>query len=231
MPASVDSLRSEYARAAQQIASRVLDALTGAGDTLVWHAPLALPELAAVRVLGVDLYSPQLVHAQPPDAIAVRVMEESYLAFPPGTARPDVVRAWQEWAMTTVTSRAGVLLPGGDTTPPSELPVRDTWQRWSLAMSQLASLALPGVESQLHDEIRANPLSIARGASRAMLRRDYRTAARLTRWLAWLHHVHVPVALEASALVVRLGQVGGGSALVSLDRALAQRMLEGHADA
>ncbi|MEV6963043.1 hypothetical protein AB0M97_28550 [Streptomyces sp. NPDC051207] len=231
MPTSADSLRSEYALAAERMANRVLDALTGAGGTVVWRDPLALPELAAVRILGVDLYAPQLLHAQPPDARTAQVMKESYLAFPLADPPPDAVRSWREWSIRTMSSRAGVVLPGRDTGTPRELPARSTWQQWSLSMAQLASLAVPGLESPLHGEVRENPLMLGRGASRAMLRRDYRTAARLTRWLAWLHHVQVPVPLEIGALVVRLGQVAGGSALVDLDRTLAQRMLEGHVDA
>ncbi|MEU3726683.1 hypothetical protein [Streptomyces sp. NPDC031705] len=63
-----------------------------------------------------------------------------------------------------------------------------------------------------------------------MLRRDYRTAARLTRWLAWLHHTRTPVALEIAPLLTRLKQVGGDSARTALDLAVAEHLVQAHSE-
>jgi hypothetical protein len=51
-------------------------------------------------------------------------------------------------------------------------------------LAQLSPLAVPGLDSVLHADVRRYRLDIARGVTRAMLRRDHLTAARLVRWLA-----------------------------------------------
>lgn len=55
---------------------------------------------------------------------------------------------------------------------------------WVAVLGQLAPLAFPGLDSPLHADARRHRLDLARGVTRAVLRRDYLTAARLARWLA-----------------------------------------------
>jgi hypothetical protein len=91
-------------------------------------------------------------------------------------------------------------------------------------MGQLSSLALPGLASPVHEAARGGVLGLARGATRAMLRRDFPTAARITRWLAWLAAQGTRLPLDPAPLTAHLGLVGGGDRL-ALDVAIARRLL------
>ncbi|NDZ85813.1 hypothetical protein G3I23_09550, partial [Streptomyces sp. SID10115] len=70
----------------------------------------------------------------------------------------------------------------------------------------------------------AAPLALARGVTRATLRRDFPTAARIARWLVLLHTEGVPVPLDPAPLVEHLGLYGAGPRL-ALDVAIARRLL------
>lgn len=224
------TLRAEYGAAVERMAVRVLDALRGAEGTAAWSGPLSRAEAAAVRVLGADLFAPELAGTSAPGDEAARAVAEAYRLFPPRPDR-DLVTAWHDWATQALASRDGRAGPAPAAPPeppPSRTPDADGWRQWTLAMARLAPLALPGFDSPLHGTVRAHPLAMARGTVRAMLRRDHRTAARLTRWLAWLHYTRVPVPLEIAPLLTRLRQVGDGSARTSLDLALVEHLLHGH---
>ncbi|MVO85555.1 hypothetical protein GPA10_12525 [Streptomyces sp. p1417] len=103
-------------------------------------------------------------------------------------------------------------------------PAETTWQTWSTRMGQLSPLALPGLESPVHAMARAAPQALARGATRAVLRRDFPTAARVARWLALLAAEGEPLPLDPAPLVEHLRLHGGGPRL-ALDVAIARRLL------
>lgn len=233
--------------------------------------------LAAIRVVGGDLFAPYLLGAavfHPQDAA---VVAQSFAVFPPpvstppsppeGAAEPWLV-AWRDWATAVLLARCagpvdpvgtdatggGLLAPRPSGAPALSDPVRgpatytgsdrddtgtgtststgtgtasdaDTdWQHWSVRMGQLSPLALPGLEGPVHDAARAAPLALARGATRAVLRRDFTTAARIVRWLALLSAQGVPVPLDPAPLVEHLRLHGGGPRL-ALDVAIAARIL------
>ncbi|EPH41515.1 hypothetical protein ABT390_22720 [Streptomyces aurantiacus] len=169
---------------------------------------------------------------------------------PAGPAEPWVA-AWRDWATAALLARlagtAGLLAPR-----PSGAPVltdradsaaadadsgsegfpetgasgaSDTdWQHWSVRMGQLSPLALPALDGPVHAAARAAPLALARGATRAVLRRDFPTAARITRWLALLHAEGVRLPLDPVPLVEHLRLHGGGPRL-ALDVAIARCLL------
>jgi hypothetical protein len=91
-------------------------------------------------------------------------------------------------------------------------------------MGQLSPLALPGLDGPVHAAARRAPLALARGASRAVLRRDFPTAMRITRWLALLAAEGVRLPLDPAPLVEHLRLLGGGPRL-ALDAAIAGRLL------
>ncbi|WP_229909685.1 hypothetical protein [Streptomyces flavofungini] len=116
-------------------------------------------------------------------------------------------------------------LPTPDSGAPDDSGPRDTdWQRWSVRMGQLSPLALPGLDGPVHSAARAAPLALARGATRAVLRRDFPTAARITRWLALLGAEGVALPLDPVPLLAHLRLHGGGPRL-ALDVAIARRLL------
>ncbi|MEU5427494.1 hypothetical protein AB0H73_18090 [Streptomyces olivoreticuli] len=235
------SSRADFAAAADDLAIRVLGALRGAkGTALVARhidsAPDALAALAAIRVIGADTFSPYVLagaafHAE--DAAAVA---RSFEAFPlPGTGPSAPVdertAAWRDWATAQLLSRLG----GRGTwrvdaaQPEGDVALADTadWQRWSVRMAQLATLATPGLEGPVHDAARGAALPLSRGVTRSVLRRDFPTAVRLIRWLAWLAHEGVPLPLEPLLALEHVRLLGGESPRTALDLAVARHLLEG----
>ncbi|MFH8981686.1 hypothetical protein [Streptomyces varsoviensis] len=104
-------------------------------------------------------------------------------------------------------------------------PVREGWAPWSVRLGRLASLALPGLDGPVHEAARAGALGLARGASRATLRRDFATAARITRWLAWLQADGVALPLDPAPLTNYIRLAGGDGGRLALDTAIARRLL------
>lgn len=221
------SLSGEYSAAVERVAGRVLEALAGGLGAFVPASPRPMAELAGVRVLGPDLFAPWLLSDELCDPSVMQTVAEARQAFPPvGPCTPGgqaaSVPAWCDWATGLLLTRAGnpTTVP-----PPASLPEADRWQEWSVWMAQLASLALPGLDGPLHQAARREALALARGAVRAALRRDHRTAVRLARWLAWLEHAGTPCRVEAEPLLTHLGLVGDGSTRALLDLTIARRML------
>ncbi|MFI7320955.1 hypothetical protein [Streptomyces venezuelae] len=208
--------------------------------------------LAALRVVGADAFAPHLLSGaalHPQDAAAVT---QSFALFPPAMSTPAPppegpaepwLAAWRDWATSALLTRftegadgqpdGGPLAPQPagapvltDPSHPSDGPADTDWQRWSVRMGQLSPLALPGLDSPVHSAARtgAAPLALARGATRATLRRDFPTAARIARWLVLLHTEGVPVPLDPAPLVEHLGLYGAGPRL-ALDVAIARRLL------
>ncbi|MEK8145621.1 hypothetical protein NKH18_42790 [Streptomyces sp. M10(2022)] len=76
-----------FAEAADALASSVLGALSGAGDTVqlarhIDDAPDALAALAAIRVIGADTFAPHLLAGNPFHAQDAAVVAKSFEAFP-----------------------------------------------------------------------------------------------------------------------------------------------------
>ncbi|KAA6223496.1 hypothetical protein CP973_17590 [Streptomyces albofaciens JCM 4342] len=173
-------------------------------------------------------------------------------ADPPPPAPPEGPEqawtvSWIGWGLATALSRLGSAAspaspaplppapPWCDDSAPRRLPVspadggsggpaREGWVPWSIRMGQLASLALPGLDGPVHAAARSGVLGLARGATRATLRRDFPTAARITRWLAWLHADGARLPLDPALLTEYTGLVGGGGR-TALDTAIARRLL------
>ncbi|MFH8347470.1 hypothetical protein [Streptomyces sp. NPDC018045] len=171
---------------------------------------------------------------------------------PPAGTEEAWVMAWIDWGLATVLARLdpanspvrAAPLPQGpprcDDSAPRGLPpatvtgggqpdgtgspVREGWVSWSVRMGKLASLALPGLDGPVHAAARSGALGLARGATRAALRRDHPTAARITRWLAWLRADGAALPLDPAPLTEHIALLGGGDR-PALDTAVARRLL------
>ncbi|MEV1026000.1 hypothetical protein [Streptomyces sp. NPDC050264] len=208
--------------------------------------------LAAVRLLGADVMAPYVLTGRTPPAEESDAIGLALGALPPADPPPAAppegseqawVRAWIDWALVTVLTRVDPTFvapktpeppspPQCDTgaarrRPPTAVPgdaVREGWVPWSVRMGQLSSLALPGLDGPVHETARAGATGLARGATRAVLRRDFPVAARITRWLAWLHAEHVELPLDPAPLTEHIALLGGGGR-VALDTAISRRLL------
>jgi hypothetical protein len=239
MPFADTSLHEEYCGAVEWVASRTLDALTGvesagpagAGSWTDRYSTKAL--LAAIRVLGPDVLAPQSLARVPVDVTTANLVGQSLRTFPaegtdaggePGGEDKELVVAWRDWATAELLFRHG-----HGTVPPrperSPVGAADVWQTWSVRMSQLSCLALPGLTGAVHDSVAREVLALSRGAARAMMRRDVKVAARLARWLAWLEHTGRPSELAAGPILRHLDLMAGGSARTALDIAIGHRLL------
>ncbi|MFI7386644.1 hypothetical protein [Streptomyces sp. NPDC049813] len=208
--------------------------------------------LGAVRLLGADVLAPAVLTGAAPSAEETVAIAATLDALPPSQPPPAAppegaeapwVRAWIDWSLVTVLTRVdpGAVAPAAPEPPPPprcEAPTaprrtpatvhgdgtREGWVPWSVRMGQLAPLALPGLDGPVHAAARAGATGLARGATRAVLRRDYPTAARITRWLAWLHTEGVPLPLDPAPLTAHLALVAGGTR-VTLDTTIAAHLL------
>ncbi|MFF7453888.1 hypothetical protein [Kitasatospora sp. NPDC008115] len=203
------------------------------------ESPLPRAESAAVRVLGPDLFAAQLLAGLPPDGPTADAAAEALETFPmgeaspaPGTAAADpatkgaaLANAWRDRATAQLVALAGRPLPaaGPDPVRPSE-PAPGDWPRWTVDMARLSALALPGLDGPVHELARRHSLTLARGVVRSMLRRDYRTAARLARWLAWNEADGGPAHLDLGPVLDRIRAVGDGSTRMWLELAIAEAL-------
>ncbi|GAA0489250.1 hypothetical protein ABZ951_31950 [Streptomyces sp. NPDC046215] len=238
----MSSARADYAAAADHLASRVLGALRGAGGTValvarhVDSAPDPLAALAAVRVLGADTFTPRVLIGAPFHAEDAAAVARSFDAFPAartGTLDRTDERtvAWRDWATAQLLARyGGQHAPGVHAAQPEgDGALTDTadWQRWSVRMAQLATLATPGLDGPVHEAARGAAVPLGRGVARSILRRDFPTAVRLIRWLAWLRHEGVALPLDPGPAAEHVRVLGGESPRTALDLAVTRHLLQG----
>ncbi|WP_431042762.1 hypothetical protein ACQUSR_13105 [Streptomyces sp. P1-3] len=239
MGSAEGTARAVYAEATAALARRVLDALRGVGGTAVLAEFVdgsADPKaaLAAVRVIGADVLAPHAltgaaVHPQDATAIsqaAAVFPAPVYASPPPRGPVEDWAVAWRDWATARLLARHGAAAP--QLAPPESCPAlthADPWRPWAATMARLSPLSLPGVDGPVRDAALRNPVALARGATRALLRRDYPTAARLARWLAAVHHEGVPLPLDPATYLDHIALHTGDGPRLALDLAVARELL------
>ncbi|MDN3294910.1 hypothetical protein QWM81_12775 [Streptomyces ficellus] len=210
--------------------------------------------LGAVRLLGADVLAPYVLTGRTPPVGETAAINMALNALPPAQPPPAAppegreepwVRAWVDWSLVTVLARVDpgdVLVvapvPAGpplyDGAAPRRRPptaeggsdghTREGWVPWSVRLGQLSSLALPGLDGPVHQAARSGAMGLARGATRAVLRRDFLTAARITRWLAWLQAEHARLPLDVVRLTEHIALLGG-SERITLETAISRRLL------
>jgi hypothetical protein len=188
--------------------------------------------LGAVRLVGADVFLPHVVLNRPVDAEDVEVVVASFEVFPPvdePVAPEQRVMAWHDWStarlLATLTGARPLAAPDD---PAAVLGPVEQWACWSVAVAQLSSLAHPGATGPLVDAVAAQPLALCRGVLRTVLRRDFHTASRLTRWVALLHSTGVALPVDPVLLVDHIGLRVGSEPRRLLDLAVA-RLLVGAA--
>ena len=190
--------RAVYAAAAEALAERVVRALAGADDAFRLADQLAADDetagLAAVRVLGPDALAPYTVGGSTMTAEDAEVVAAAFAAFPGQPAEPltassgPSVLTLRDWATGRLLHRLGADPVAGHSTSEDAAwagwnGTVPPWPAWAALVTQLAPLSSPGLESPLHEQARRRVLDTARGVTRAVLRRDHLSAARLVRWL------------------------------------------------
>ncbi|WP_405643085.1 hypothetical protein [Streptomyces uncialis] len=237
------SSRADFASAADELATRVLSALRGAGGTAFVSrhfdtASDSVAALAAIRVIGADTFTPHVLTGAPFHTDDAATVARSLAAFPAPdpTAQAPTARteqrtlAWRDWATAECLARfSGGSTPATTAPPQGDDELADTtdWRRWSVRMAQLATLAIPGLDGPVHEAARAAALPLARGATRSVLRRDHRTAVCLIRWLAWLHHEGVALPVDPAPMAEHVRLLGGVGPRTAVDLAIARHLLDG----
>ncbi|WP_202917882.1 hypothetical protein [Streptomyces taklimakanensis] len=248
MPNPDASPRTEYAAAVESLADRVLGALRGAEDAVVVARQVdrALDPkaaLAAVRVLGPDVFAPALLVGAPFGPDDAQAVTESFRVFPPAPdATPET--AWRDRTTAHLLARYGgdspeevsaaLGVPGEtalldavdavDADPADPSGANTAWRAWSSRMAQLSPLALPDVDGPVQTAALRRTLALARGTTRAMLRRDYPTAARLARWLALASHRGARPETDVAAVVRHIELHDGSGARTALDTEIARHL-------
>ncbi|WP_369199801.1 hypothetical protein [Streptomyces sp. PU-14G] len=226
---------SEQAPAAAALSAVIADAaceialaLRGEGDPYALTRTLRQDDAlapAAVRVLGADALAPYAVPSHPgPDgagAADAAMVQETLAAFP-----PDGASAVSGWSYRGLLEAGRTLLPGhaAHWSPPPE-PAgdwleTDPWPRLSHRVSQLASMALPGLAPTLTARLAERTDDLARGFVRAVRRRDWLQSAGLGRWLAGLPHPPPTLGLDSG---LRFVEQMSGDPRVAVHVAAARR--------
>jgi len=250
------ALGADYAQAVERLAGRVLGALRGTQVPLpaVSDAdrPADTTALAAVRVMGPDLFAPALFRRQPLPQPDRDTLDTALRVFPP---RPgDSVEArWRDRTTAALLARgaagahpaspyAGGEPYAGEDSERAALAeaagiagiagiVEDaedtelTWQERSQRMARLAPLALPEVDGPYQQRACLHVRALSRGATRSLMRRDHPTAARLVRWLALAQSRGASPALDVPTVLDHLRLWGAPSTRTALDLAIARRLL------
>jgi hypothetical protein len=226
------------AAAVDVLAGAVAQAVSGAGGAFGlgdvvggWADPVL--GLGAVRVLGADALAPFLFTGHSLSSSDVEVVQAALRVFPvPHREDPGDARVWRcrDWALGEVLAHLGVsesrrdpaaaLDPGGEDGSAGE----PAWPVWSAAVSRLSTLALPAVGGPVREQVRRRRRDTWRGLTRAMLRHDHLSAARLARWLA-LDAAVSPESLLGAALS-HLELFTAPPPRVRLEIALARRLWE-----
>ncbi|MDT0346186.1 hypothetical protein [Streptomyces litchfieldiae] len=223
---------ADYAVAVEDLAGRVLAALRGVQDTPgpaahVAEAPDIKAALAAVRVLGPDVFAPALLAGVPPGPDDLTTVTEALRVFPPAPGDPPEVARLTR-ATVALLARHGGEVPAVEDGIPSPAPEDDAdppWRAWSLTMARLAPLTLPGAAGPLGDRAGRRALDLSRGLARSLMRRDYPTAARLARWVALARARGATAGLDIEPVVRHLELCGGGSARTALDITIARLLI------
>lgn len=242
MSARAASPQVGYGDAVDALAGRVAAAVRGGEDPAVLAGYLReaadpVPALAAVRVLGPDVFAAGLFEGVPVSAGDAEVVAEAVRVFPcPPDAPPAL--AWADWATTRLLGRLGdgrwPRMPAGATPDGAsgggcgmalDYPGRG-WRDVSVRLAQLSPLALPGLDGPVHDMVREHVRAVERGAVRAVLRRDHPSAARLARWLAWADQHAIAVGLDLAALLRHIALFGAAGGRTALHIAVGQRLLD-----
>ncbi|MCG8919775.1 hypothetical protein L6E12_28775 [Actinokineospora sp. PR83] len=185
--------------------------------------------LGAVRLVGADIFLPHVVLNHPLTAQDAEVVVASFEAFPP-VAAPVVpeqrVMAWHDWStarlLATLTGDAAVAAPDD---PAAVLGPVEQWARWSVAVAQLSCLAHPGATGPVVDAVSAQPQALCRGVLRAVLRRDFTIACRLTRWVAMVHATGVRLPVDPVVLIDHVALRVGSESRPLLDLAVARHLV------
>ncbi|WP_106619047.1 hypothetical protein [Saccharothrix carnea] len=235
---NVERLQVSLADAAAEVADRVLGAVGGAEDIgladYVHTGADTTTVLGAVRLIGADVFAPHVLLGRPVHRDDAAVVARSFTVYPPTpqpTTRQQHVTAWRDWAVGRLLARTDETSPAGsDAAPTPEtaaalLDGAKTWQEWSATAAQLSPLALPGVGGPIVAAVFAGMRPLARGVTRAVLRRDFVTAARLIRWMALSSSNGVRQPLDPVLLVERIRLYGGTGSRLALDLAISRVLL------
>jgi hypothetical protein len=228
-----------YAAAVERLAASVVGALGSTDGVFRLRDQLSAGEgrsgLAAVRVMGPDVLAPFVLGGHRFSGDDAEVVAASMRMFPITT--PDApldagsrggvpVRALREWATSQVLARLGAPEFAGPCPSGADLGRDRGWLPWVAVLAQLSPLAFPGVDSPMRAQVRRDRRDVARGVTRAMLRRDYLTAARLVRWLSAEDEPGADAWFALEPVMRHLEVVAEPDARLLLELALARRSRE-----
>ncbi|MDQ3404295.1 MAG: hypothetical protein M3548_13015 [Actinomycetota bacterium] len=184
--------------------------------------------LAALRVLGVDALAPFVLAGRRAVRDDVELVRDSVLAFPAPENDDGPPSLWslRDRALAQVLRS----LDSEVVFPVPEWATADArgdglgWLPWCAEMARLSSLALPEIHGPQREAAARRRLDLARGVTRAILRRDFLSAARLARWQA-LDHVEHPDPFLSRALN-HMALLARGQSRVLLEITVATLLME-----
>ncbi|MEV6424546.1 hypothetical protein [Streptomyces sp. NPDC051662] len=223
---------ADYAAAVDSLAGHVLDALRNVRNPpgLAVHVARAADTqaaLAAVRVLGPDVFAPALLTGIPFGPADRQVVAEALRVFPPSPDDPpEAIRLGRATAALLARfDGTGAAVP--DAHDLSAAETDGDWCTWARWMARLSPLALPDLAGPVSEQAARRTLDLNRGLTRSMLRRDYPTAARLARWVALAPSAVAVPGMDIAAVVTHLELCGATGVRTLVNTAIARLLIAG----
>ncbi|TDD94640.1 hypothetical protein [Actinomadura rubrisoli] len=183
-------------------------------------APQEEAALAAVRVLGPDALAPALLAGVSPSGVDRVVLTRALAAHPTAVADRLDVRCLSQ--ATSVLCAGEAVTDVGAAADWARAAAGWDWITLSRHLAWLAPMAWPRLCDAVGETVRARSVDVGRGLARAMLRRDYPTAARLVRWSALACCLGADPGLDTGAVTHHVDLCGGASPRTALHTELAR---------
>lgn len=166
--------------------------------------PTDTVRVAAVRVLGADVFAPHVLLGRETAAGDLEAARAAMAAFVPGS-EASVTTSWTYWGLCDVV-RSIDPRGGKDMAvarPDAEWVRTVTWPLLAHRLALVAALAVPDPAGVLTRELSARVSDVARGFAWAVRRRDWLQAAGVGRWLTVLGGEPGSLGLDAGLEFVR----------------------------
>lgn len=184
--------------------------------------------LAAVRVLGCDALAPELLHRVPVAPREAETVREALQRLPVRQDQPVELRMIST-AVEDVASQQTVPVPSLAAQEAHSQWLQEMengdWRALARSLAWLAPMAWPKTSTFVMPYLRTHASGVGRGLTRALLRRDFATAARLARWAALAGQHGGDVGLDLTAVVRHLELCGGGGPVTALHTAVARHLV------
>jgi hypothetical protein len=182
---------------------------------------------AAVRVLGCDALAPALLQGTPVAPAEGEMVREALRRLPAGIEQPVELRMVSAAVNELASLECGPSQEAEAAHAEWEQRHGDgsDWRALARSLAWLAPMAWPATSTFAAPCAGRWALGVGRGLTRALIRRDFASAARLTRWAALAQRAGGDVGLDLPTVVKHLELCGSGGPVTALHTAVSRHLI------